>query len=52
MIKIFGKPENDKMLTGDFETAETFNIYFQNLVPSLDLKVPNNLLCLSNTKKR
>ena len=40
------------MLTGDFEIAETFNIYFQNLVPILDLKVPNNLLCLSNTKKR
>ena len=33
------------MLTDDFEIAETFNKYFQNLVPNLDLKVPSTLLC-------
>ena len=37
--------ENDNLLTDDFEIAETFNKYFQNLVPNLDLKVPSNLLC-------
>ena len=33
------------MLTDDFEIAETFNKYFQNLVPNLALKIPSNLLC-------
>ena len=37
--------ENGNLLTDDFEIAETFNKYFQNLVPHLDLKVSNNLLC-------
>ena len=37
--------ENDNLHTHDFEIAETFNKYFQNLVPNLDLKVPINLLC-------
>ena len=37
--------ENSKLLTNDFEIAETFKKYFQNLVPNLDLKVPSNLLC-------
>ena len=37
--------ENGKLLTNDFEIAETFNKYFLNFVPNLDLKVPNNLLC-------
>ena len=32
------------LLTNDFEIAETFNKYFQNLVPNLDLKVPRKLL--------
>ena len=32
------------LLTDDFEIAGTFNKYFQNLVPHLDLKVPSNLL--------
>ena len=36
---------NGNLLTDDFEIAETFNKYFQNLVPNLDLKVPSNLLC-------
>ena len=36
--------ENGRMLTDDLEIAVTFK-YFQNLVPNLDLKVPNNLLC-------
>ena len=36
---------NGKLLNDDFETAETFNNYFQNLVPNLDLKIPNNLHC-------
>ena len=35
---------NGKMLTDDFEIAENFNKYFQNLVPSLDLKVASNIL--------
>ena len=29
--------ENGNLLTDDFEIAETFNTYFQNLVPNLDL---------------
>ena len=33
------------MLTDDFEIAETFIKYFQNLVPNLALKVLSNLLC-------
>ena len=37
--------ENGKLLTDDFEIAETFNKYFQNLVPNFGLKVPKNLLC-------
>ena len=37
--------ENSNLLTDDFEIAETFNKYFQNLVPNLDLKVPSKLLC-------
>ena len=37
--------ENGNLLTDDFEIAETFNKYFQNLVPNLDLKVPSTLLC-------
>ena len=36
--------ENGNLLTNDLEIAETFNKYFQNLVPNLDFKVPNNLL--------
>ena len=37
--------ENGNLLTDDFEIAETFNKFFQNLVPSLNLKVPSKLLC-------
>ena len=37
--------ENGNLPTDDFEIAETFNKYFQNLVPNLYPKVPNNLLC-------
>ena len=37
--------ENGNLLTDDFETAETFNKYFQKLVPNLDLKVPSKSLC-------
>ena len=37
--------ENGNFLTDDFEIAETFNKYFQNLVPNLTLIVPSNLLC-------
>ena len=37
--------ENSNLVTYDFENAETFNKYFQNVVPNLDLKVPSNLLC-------
>ena len=29
--------ENDNLLTDDFEIAETFNKFFQNLVPNLNL---------------
>ena len=36
--------EKGNLLTDDFEIAETFNKYFQNLVPNLDLKVPSKLL--------
>ena len=39
--------ENDNLLTDDLEIAETFNKYFQKLVPNLDLKVQTNLLCLA-----
>ena len=37
--------ENGKLLNDDFEIAETFSNYFQNLVPNLDLKIPNNYRC-------
>ena len=37
--------ESGNLLTDDFKIAETFNKYFQNLVPNLALKVPSNLLC-------
>ena len=37
--------ENGNLLTDDFEIAETFNKYFQNLVPNLALKIPSKLLC-------
>ena len=37
--------ENGNLLTDGIEIAETFNKYFQNLVSTLDLKVPSNLLC-------
>ena len=37
--------ENANLLTDDIEIAETFNKYFQNLVPNLDLKLPSKLLC-------
>ena len=37
--------ENSNLLTHDFESAKTFYKYFQNLVPNLDFKVPNSLLC-------
>ena len=37
--------ENGNLLTNNFEIAETFNKYFQNLLPNLALKVPTNLLC-------
>ena len=37
--------ENDNLLTDDFEIAEIFSKYFQNLVPNLALKIPNNYLC-------
>ena len=30
--------ENGNLLNDDFEIAETFHKYFQNLVPKLDLK--------------
>ena len=33
--------ENDRLLSGEFEIAKIFNKCFQNLVPNLDLKVPN-----------
>ena len=37
--------EKGKLLSDDFEIAETFNKYFQNFqkVPNLDIKVPTNL---------
>ena len=31
--------------SNNFENAETFKKYLKNLVPNLDLQVPNNLLC-------
>ena len=37
--------ENGNLITDDFEIAETFNKYFENLAPNLALKIPNNLLC-------
>ena len=37
--------ENGNLLTDDFEIAEIFNKYFQNLVPNLNLRVPSKLLC-------
>ena len=36
--------ENRNLLTNNFKTAGTFDKYFQNLVPNLDLKVPSNFL--------
>ena len=37
--------EVSRLLTDDFEIAKNLNKSFQNLVPNLDLKVPNNLIC-------
>ena len=37
--------KNGNLITDDFEIAETFNKYFQNLVTNLNLKVPSKLLC-------
>ena len=37
--------ENGNLLTDDFEIAEDFHKCFEHLVPNLDLKVPNKLLC-------
>ena len=37
--------ENGNLLTDDLEIAETFKNYFQNLVATLALKIPSNLLC-------
>ena len=37
--------EKGNLLADDFEISETFNKYFQNVVPNLDLKVPSKLLC-------
>ena len=37
--------ENSNLLTDDLEIAETFKNYFQNLVATLALKIPSNLLC-------
>ena len=37
--------EKGNLLTDDFEIAETFNKYLQNLVSNLDLRVPSKLLC-------
>ena len=37
--------EKGNLLTDDFEIAETFNKFFQNLVPNLNLKVRSKLLC-------
>ena len=37
--------ENGKRLINHFEIVETFDKYFENLVPNLDLKVANNLFC-------
>ena len=42
--------ENNNLLPNDFEIAETFRKYFQNLVPNLDLKVPSKLLCQAPKK--
>ena len=42
--------ENSNLLTDDFEIAETFNKYFQNLVTDLNLKVPSKLLCQATEK--
>ena len=42
--------ENGSLLTDGFEIAGTFNKYFQNLVPNLDLKLPSNLLCQTPVK--
>ena len=42
--------ENGSLLTDGFEIARTFNTYFQNLVPNLDLKLPSNLLCQTPIK--
>ena len=37
--------ENSNLLTNDFEIAETYYKYFQNLVSNLDPKVSSKLLC-------
>ena len=37
--------EHGNLLTDNFEVAEIFSKYFQNLVPNLALKVPRKLLC-------
>ena len=45
ILKIISLIEHGNLITNDFEIAETFNNYFQNVVPNLDLKVPSKLLC-------
>ena len=45
VLKNISLIENGNFLTDDFKIAETFNKYFQKLVPNLALKVPSNLLC-------
>ena len=37
--------ENGKLVSDNFDISETFHKRLQNLVPNLDLKVLNNLLC-------
>ena len=41
---------NGNLPIGDFEITEAFNKYFKKLVPNLDLKVPNYLLCQAPKK--
>ena len=42
--------EKGNLLTDDFEISETFNKYFQNVVPNLDLKITKQVT-LPNTRK-
>ena len=42
--------ESGKLLTDDFEIVKTFNKYFQNAVPNVDFKVPNNFFCQTPEK--